>query len=211
MKVLPKPEATATLVYPGRDLASTSAIFAGAITSPFEATGAARLPSGSFGDQGAVLVRLDGFPASVDYRAKALAKHLDDVAGPPEQVIRDEGHNSALWRDVRDATPLAETETDIWRLSIKPTDIQNLATIVSLDHMVIDWSGGLVWVASTPRTDLRARLINILGHATIIRSSDETKSRLGVFQTEPPQLAEMAKRLRQQFDPRGILNPGLTS
>ncbi|MEO1313797.1 MAG: glycolate oxidase subunit GlcE, partial [Pseudomonadota bacterium] len=46
------------------------------------------------------------------------------------------------------------------------------------------------------------------GHATLIRASDGTKTKLGVFEPEAAPLAKITAGLRAQFDPKGILNPG---
>ena len=66
---------------------------------------------------------------------------------------------------------------------------------------------GLVWVACQPGRDLRAE--GLSGHATLVRASDDTRTRIPVFQPEAPALAALATGLRQKFDPKGILNPGL--
>jgi glycolate oxidase FAD binding subunit len=43
----------------------------------------------------------------------------------------------------------------------------------------------------------------------LVRASAETAARLGRFEPQPAPLAALSKGLRDQFDPRGILNPGL--
>jgi len=43
----------------------------------------------------------------------------------------------------------------------------------------------------------------------LIRASAGTRAALPVFQPEPAPLDRIAAGLRQRFDPRGILNPGL--
>ena len=43
------------------------------------------------------------------------------------------------------------------------------------------------------------------GHATLFRGGDKSS---GVFQPLPPALMTTAPRLKQPFDPAGILNPG---
>jgi glycolate oxidase FAD binding subunit len=78
-----------------------------------------------------------------------------------------------------------------------------------------DWSGGLVWIeAETKAGDGLAREIRIAvaaaggGHATLVRGSAALRNAVSPFEPQPEALAGLARRLKQQFDPRGILNPG---
>jgi glycolate oxidase FAD binding subunit len=57
--------------------------------------------------------------------------------------------------------------------------------------------------------DLRADLGAFGGHATLIRASADTRRHLKAFHPEAPGIAALSRGLRAQFDPRGILNPGL--
>ena len=206
-KVLPKPDTTATLVFLGADWSATSQIFTKAMGSPFEVSAAARLPAGSFDDtRGAVLLRLDGFEASVKYRTEALSAYLTKASGAPDRVMTDAAENASIWKSVRDVEPLAKTEGDIWRLAIKPTDSQHLGSIAAQDSIVLDWAGGLAWVAVEPGIDVRAKMDGIGGHATLMRASDPIHA---TFHPEAAPLAKLASDLRTQFDPKGILNPGL--
>jgi glycolate oxidase FAD binding subunit len=47
------------------------------------------------------------------------------------------------------------------------------------------------------------------GHATLVRGSEELRQSMPVFQPQANRLTAISKALRQQFDPSGILNPGL--
>ena len=206
-KVLPRPDTTATLVFLGADLSDTSQIFSKAMGSPFEVSAAARLPAGSIDDaQGAVLLRLDGFEASVKYRADALSAYLEKASGTPDRVVTDAAENAAIWKSVRDVEPFIDAEGDIWRLAIKPTDSQQLGAIAGQNSIVLDWAGGLAWLAVEPGTDVRAKMDGISGHATLMRASDPKQP---AFHPEATPLAKLASNLRAQFDPQGILNPGL--
>jgi glycolate oxidase FAD binding subunit len=73
----------------------------------------------------------------------------------------------------------------------------------------MDWAGGLIWLRAAPGTDLRARLGDFDGHATLIRAGADTLSQLGRFHPQNPAVARIEAGLRARFDPRGILNPGL--
>lgn len=201
-KVLPETAARATLIV--RGLAPTRAVEAmsAALTSPFEVTGAAH---GSWDGETATLIRIEGFEASVDYRAARLSEVLSpfgDVA-----VERESAGVDALWRRVRDVLPFAGRDGDVWRFSVKPSDAPTLVEALEAECL-LDWGGGLVWALCAPGTDLRAAM-TVPGHATLVRATPGTKRALGVFHPEPAPLAAIAEGLRRRFDPRGILNPGL--
>ncbi|WP_068115573.1 FAD-binding protein [Tropicimonas marinistellae] len=204
LKVLPRPEASATLAWDGLDLEATLAIMTAALGTPFEVTGAACLPAQD-GRASATLLRIEGFSDSVRYRVGALAKAL---AGPePDRVVHDPGEQAALWREVRDVTPFADAPGDVWRVSVKPTDLPRALGTGGFRHLV-DWGGGLIWTLVPEGTDLRAQ-IAVPGHATLVRASAETRARLGTFHPEPAPLAAISAGVRAKFDPRGILNPGV--
>lgn len=203
LKVLPRPEATATLVFDGLGHTATQAVLTRAMQSPFDVSGAARLPAGSTGERGVALLRLEGFEGSVKYRAKALTEWLNYNEGT-SRIVTDPGENEKLWMAVRNVTPFADREGDIWHLSIKPTDFQSLSKIGQEDKLV-DWACGRVWACVPPGTDMRDTIGGLGGHATLVRGSAEVQR----FQPEAEPLAKLAVGLRKQFDPRGIFNPGL--
>ena len=46
------------------------------------------------------------------------------------------------------------------------------------------------------------------GHATLVRASVPSRAATQVFQPQAGALGQLAGRLKDQFDPKGILNPG---
>ena len=46
------------------------------------------------------------------------------------------------------------------------------------------------------------------GHATLIRAKAETRRAVACFQPESDAVAAVSARIKQAFDPKGILNPG---
>jgi glycolate oxidase FAD binding subunit len=202
-KVLPGPAAQATLVLRGLTVARAVEAMSAALTSPYEVTGAAH---GDWTGETATLIRIEGFAASVDYRAARLREAL--VRFGDAEVERDAVRLDALWRGVRDVLPFAGRDGDVWRVSVRPSDAPALVEALGTECL-LDWGGGLVWALAPPGTDLRARMGAIAGHATLVRAAPETRRRLGVFHPEPGPLAAIAEGLRRKFDPRGILNPGL--
>lgn len=187
LKVLPAPAAAATLVLEGLDDAAAVAAMARALGSPYEVSGAAHWPG-----RGTYL-RLEGLAAQVDHRARALQAMLGgrvEAEGP--------------WADIRDVAPFAGVQGDVWRLSLRATDAPGLVARAGALGCLYDWGGGLVWLLVAPGTDLRARLGDFAGHATLVRGTGAP-----VFQPEPAPVAALAAGLRARFDPRGLFNAGL--
>lgn len=205
-KVLPGVAATRVLLVEGIGPDAAVPAMSKALGSPFEVSGAAYTSRGLDGAP-VLMIRVEGFETSVEYRAgklKDLLSGIGDIA-----IEADPVNTAAGWAWVRDASMFAASDGDIWRVSVKPTD--GTAVVAALDGApyLMDWGGGLIWAEQPAGTDLRARLAGISGHATLVRASDETKSALGVFHPEPAPLAAVSRGIRQKFDPRGILNPGL--
>ncbi|MEL6643129.1 MAG: FAD-binding protein [Pseudomonadota bacterium] len=208
-KVLPGNAATATISVAGLDVGQAIAAMSAGLSSPFEVTGAAHGPVG--GDETAVtMLRIEGFEASVGYRAEKLVGLLARFGeAKVEQSTAAGSGTDATWAAVRDATMFAGTDEDLWRISVKPSDGVRVAEALGDARMLFDWGGGLVWAGAAPGSDVRAKLEGISGHATLIRADADTHARLGTFHPEPAPLAAITRGIREKFDPRGILNPGL--
>ena len=76
-----------------------------------------------------------------------------------------------------------------------------------------DWAGGLVWVALPPSDDAGAAAIRracakVGGHATLIRAPAAVRAAVDVFEPQSGALAGVSKRVKESFDPKGVLNPG---
>ncbi|MFT7592810.1 MAG: glycolate oxidase FAD binding subunit [Paracoccaceae bacterium] len=201
-KVLPVPPTQATLRLEGLDFVGAVRAMSAALGSPFEVTGAGF-------DGSAVLIRIEGFAESVDYRAGRLA----DLLAPFGAVSRVEttDQSAAIWKAVRDVGAFHGVPGDVWRISVKPSDAPALVARLDTDNVVLDWGGGLIWALMPEGRDLRALTGPFDGHATLVRASDDTKARLGMFQPQSPPLEAISAGLRARFDPRGIFNPGLMS
>ena len=202
LKVLPKPETEATLVFESTDLATSLDIFSKAMASPFEVSGAARLPDGfDSAAKSATVLRIEGFGESVKYRCQELEQRL---AKYNPAIVTDPQRSQAIWKEVRDIAPFAGKTGSVWRLSIKPSDAAYLAQRFDLADILLDWAGGRVWLRADDSRDVRTELAPILGHATLIRGTGYP-----TFQPESQALSTLAKGLRSKFDPKGLLNPGL--
>ena len=202
LKVLPSAAARATLAFEGLDTGTAVKAMAAAMGSPFEVTGAAH-------DAGAgrTMLRIEGFETQVAYRAERIASLLAPFGAA--RVERDPDTVRTDWAAVRDVAMAHGTGDDLWRISVKPSDGPRVAAALGGARLLLDWAGGLVWTATSPGTDVRAKLAGIPGHATLLRAEPGTRARFGTFPPEPAPVAALAAGLRARFDPRGRLNPGL--
>jgi glycolate oxidase FAD binding subunit len=90
----------------------------------------------------------------------------------------------------------------LWRLSVP----QTAEPISTQNPQLIEWGGGLRWL--TGEIDplaIRSTAERLGGHATLFRGGDKS---IGVFHPLKPAIAKIHRRLKDAFDPAGILNPG---
>ncbi|MGR3369383.1 MAG: FAD-binding protein [Sagittula sp.] len=200
LKVLPKPEAAASVLIDGLGDAAAVAAMARALGSPYDLTGAAHLPVGPDGDP-LTLLRIEGFAGSVAYRAGQLAALF---GGQAVRVESDPEVVAEAWADVRDVAPMHGREGDVWRIHCKPSDAPGLVARLEPRAVLYDWGGGLIWALTPSGTDARARLGAFDGHATRVRGRGTTP----VFPPEPAPVAALSRAIRARFDPRGIFDPG---
>lgn len=220
LKVLPAPEQVGTVAIPGLSATQGVAALSAALGSPFSVSGAAWLPAGLAarvpalaGLGGSVaLARIEDFAASVAYRTARLAEQLD----LPDTTILDDAASRAVWRAVRDGQPLTVRDSDaVWRLSVRPSTAavihDELADSQGLSGF-LDWGGGLVWLTGPATGDAHAAVEAAVARAggqwTLMRAPDALRAAVRVVPDEPPPLARITQRLKDAFDPAGILNPG---
>lgn len=210
LKVLPAPEATATLVFEMADIAAGVRVLSAALGSPYGVSGAAL----TMGDAGvAALVRIEDFVESVSYRLARLREDLAPRFGDARVVHGEEARG--LWRGVRDARPLLpEPGEAVWRLSLAPSRAPAACAALraaGVGKLLLDWGGGLVWCAGPPAAHaaVAAAATSVTpgpGTFTLFRAPDALRS--SVIPDEPPALAAISARVKAALDPQGILNPG---
>lgn len=221
-KVLPRPETEATLVLRGLTEEEAAHAMAVAMTSAGEVSAAAHLPETVVGRvldgrlpgwRGATLLRLDGFAPSVAYRFDRLAALLTPMAAPERLEAED---SRLLWREIRDCMPFADgTERPVWRVSMTPSRGHEMVMALRMEAAVdafYDWQGGLIWLRMEGDAEAAALRRQVAahggGHATLMRAPAQVRAAIDVFEPQPPALAALSARVKAQFDPLGILNPG---
>lgn len=220
-KVLPKPEAAATVVLSGLDDAAGSAAMARALGMSVEVSGAAYLPESckwqflenTLPEGAATVLRLEGMSFSVDERVERLKSAFKDA---PITAL-DQPRTVDLWHEIRDVKPFHadDKKRPLWKVSIAPASGHKLLSALRMQTGVdgyYDWQGGLLWLRmeADPEADLlRAGIREFSGgYATLMRASDVDRRSIPVFEPLAPAVAALSARVREKFDPAGIFNPG---
>jgi glycolate oxidase FAD binding subunit len=221
LKVLPRAEIEATLIVHGLDDGKAAAAMSAAMGSAFDVSGAAHLPdhiAGRFAElpkgEAATVLRVEGFEPSVVHRLKGL----HDLMKSHGAVTRlDHTDSRTLWREIRDVTPFASgdaAQRPLWRISTAPSKGHQIAAqITPAAQVYYDWGGGLIWIAM-PYPDqpdanaIRAAVATTGGHATLIRAPAAVRATLDVFDPQDKGVAAVSRRVKESFDPKGVLNPG---
>ena len=223
VKVLPRPETVATLLFTKVEPVAAGHLMGAALGSPHEVSGAAYLPAGvampfSLTDGGTVGLRLEGPAPSVEFRCDSLTRE-HGTSGAAEIVTGSEA--IAFWRAIGEAAPLAGLAgRAVWRISVAPARGAELGQAISrvLDAVwFLDWGGGLLWLAVPEVSDAGAEPIRTAirgldgrdtGHATLVKGSPALRGSVAVFEPQPAPLAALSRRVKDAFDPAHILNPG---
>src|SRR5262249_25594222 len=214
-------ETEATVLVTGLDDARACAAMAAAMGSSCDVSGAAHLPDhvasrfdGLPKSEASTVMRLEGFAPSVAHRRHALAAMMKKF-GPVE--LLDEKASRVLWHSIRNVKPFAGNGARVrplWRISVTPRLGHEIAgAITPAAQMFYDWAGGLVWVAMPVPDEpdaaaIRRAVAPLGGHATLVRAPAAVRAAVDVFAPEDPATRALSKRVKEGFDPKGVLNPG---
>ncbi|WP_020591185.1 FAD-binding protein [Kiloniella laminariae] len=220
-KVLPAPPEEKSYLLYGLSDAEASRAMILALNSACEVSSVAHIPSptartlqGCVGDKSVTVFRMEGHAPSVQYRLERL-EHLLEAYG--KGSITAPAESKALWGCLRDATPFQGDEGNsgsVWRVSVSPAQGGRYVEALKLDpeeYYFYDWGGGLIWLSlkgGDNAVRVRAPLEKISGHASLVRAPVDAPDR--EIATQPLGVGEhlLFQRIKQNFDPDGILNPG---
>jgi glycolate oxidase FAD binding subunit len=197
LRVSPSPEHERTLILPAAGPAAAVSAMTRALTSQCEVSSAAFLP------RRGVALRLEGFQPSVAARADALLERL----GRPEATWLEHDGSRAFWSAVGEVQPL-QSHSILWRLSVPPSDAAAIVERLAPVDYLLDWGGGLIWIACNAADAESVRGALPRGHATLIKAPAAVRAVTEVFQPLAAPLAAVSARLKSAFDPGARLNPG---
>jgi glycolate oxidase FAD binding subunit len=195
-----------------------------AMATPHEVSGAAHLPAALaklsavdfVAETGRAItaLRVEGPGPSVEHRCRELRQLLGKY-GATEEL--HSANSKVLWKEIRDVSYFThEHDRVIWRLSVPPAEGSRVALKIlegNPGEALYDWAGGLIWLALRPRDDALAEVVRrhvdaAGGHATLFRAPAEVRQEVSVFHPLDPAVQAITKRIKEGFDPNGILNPG---
>ena len=181
-KVLPRPSAEITLSQQVDEAQATRRVNAWA-GQPLPITATAWFA-------GRLLVRLAGAESAV--RAARAKIGGEEAADLPDFWLALRDHRIAFFAG----------DAPVWRVSVPQTTPPMELGATPL----VEWGGGLRWLrGDLDAAKVRSEAARAGGHATLFRGGDKSS---GVFQPLAPPMLKVHKRLKEAFDPAGILNPG---
>ncbi len=138
---------------------------------------------------------------SVRFSGATGAVTASSLAAGGERL--DASAAAAFWLEVREQTlPVFGASREWWRLSL-PGSAPPLALA---GVQFIEWGGALRWLSTTATpAEVRARASALGGHATFFRGA---RAGVPVFTPRTAAVARIESRIKAEFDPAGIFNPG---
>jgi glycolate oxidase FAD binding subunit len=143
----------------------------------------------SFYDGKELFIRLSSSTTAVKACTKSIGGEITDT-----------GH--LLWNSIKEHEhSFFTTQNPLWRISVPP----NTQKLNLPGEHVMEWNGALRWYSSdADEQTIRIEAERVGGHATLFKG-DITHQ---VFHPLPKTSMKVHKKLKQVFDPAGILNPG---
>jgi len=193
LKVAPKPLETCTLEHQVCEQEALD-VFHSLRAQPLPIRSTAWEPAADGHSNGIMRICLSGATAAVRTARAKLGGDLME-----EQAAR------GFWDSLRDHQLEYFSARPLWRVAVAPG-----TPALGLGPTLIEWGGGQRWMNS----DLDPQLVRSVakkagGHATLFRPKpDAVLPEHGVFQPLEAGVLTIVQRLKHEFDPKGLFNPG---
>ena len=148
-------------------------------------------------------VRLRGAVAAVDAACERMVREAQGQRMDDRQAAGD-------WTACRNQTlpffSASSPELCLWRCAVPQT-----APVLPLPYaQLIEWQGAQrwLWAPAAAAGDIRAATAAVNGHATLFRADAAGAPGVPRFDRQSGVIDTITQRLRAEFDPVGIFNPG---
>lgn len=222
LQTVPVADSIQSVVFSGLSAERAGLLMRRALGSDLMVTAAAYLPTGFSrqldlsAQQSTTLLRIEGPASAIQPRLQRLRKLVDqqDLPGEFESLAEDQA--AGRWQAIRDLTFFHHDQRSLFKISL-PSDrgpelLSNLTQDGQADAF-LDWGGSLLWLAvdeldAAKAEKIRHQVAQAGGHATLFRCSPELSQQIAFTHPQPAALTALSQRVRSNFDPRAILNPG---
>jgi len=202
LKVLPRAKLRITKLVLGLSADFAVKAMARAMGSQAEVSAAAHLPD--YHGRSATALRVQGFAASVEARCRMLDAQLAELGAL--DLLEDRACES-FWHAIATLEPLP-SHPPLWRIILPPRRAPELMRMID-GAWLLDWAGGLAWVATDIRPDrIRTAAAALGGNATLVRASAAMRAVTPALHPLPAGVAALEERVRRAFDPSGIFETG---
>jgi len=229
LKVLPKPEASKTLVIHNLDANLANEYLAKAISSENDISGASFLPIepscnkcemniektfklNDLKHKGSITaIRIEGSKNSIKERTENLKKEIKVLDENISEL--DTLQSEIFWKKITNLEFLSGTKNNIFRIVIPPSEsVQLLYQLPKNFKYFLDWGGALIWVEACDINEqlfdsIRKKVIKHKGYVTMIKNSEHLPFVEDVFTIDISKF-NISQSIKKSFDPKRILNPG---
>jgi len=193
VKVLPKPDATITLM---SEMSASLAI------TTMNELGRHAIPlTAACWIDGGLYLRFSGLQSVLNETVKQCISTLPSAAKPLDEADQ-------FWRDLRDhRLEFFAGESPLWRFSLQ----SNADHFLPDQHWLIDWGGAQRWLktdallADTNIERMEQVAVDGNGQVSLFRGGDRSGE---VFHNQTSALKTIHQRLKKSFDPEGLFNSG---
>ena len=229
LKVLPKPEASKTLVIHNLDINLANEYLAKAISSENDISGASFLPIepscnqcemniektfklNDLKHEGSITaIRIEGSKNSIKERTENLKKEIKVLDENISEL--DTLQSEIFWKKITNLEFFSGTKNNIFRIVIPPSEsVQLLYQLPKNFKYFLDWGGALIWVEACDINEqlfnsIRKKVIKHKGYVTMIKNSEYLPFVEDVFTIDISKF-NISQSIKKSFDPKRILNPG---